>query len=127
MTSLATGALLAVLLALPGQAGRGPDDVLQRKDGGLLVGRVTKIDADSVTILVNGEREARRVFVHELMPYSVYKVRLDRVEKAAKGRQGFQVVLVQSESVRATRLAYPAYFADTANFAEALRAAILGD
>jgi hypothetical protein len=55
------------------------------------------------------------------------RVALDRVEKAAKGRQGFQVVLVQSESVRATRLAYPAYFADTANFAEALRAAILGD
>lgn len=77
--------LLAVLLlALPAAAqDKKQDDVLQKKDGGLLVGKVLKLEVDSLDILVNGEREARRLYYRDLMPYSVYKVRLDRVDKSS--------------------------------------------
>jgi tetratricopeptide (TPR) repeat protein len=75
--------LLAVLLlSLAPLQDKKQDDVLQKKDGGLLVGKVTKLEVDSLEMLVNGEREARKLYYRDLMPYSVYKVRLDRAEKA---------------------------------------------
>ena len=57
------------------------DDVLQKRDGGILVGRILKVDADFIEVLVNGEKEPRRVPTKELNPYSVYKIRLDRADK----------------------------------------------
>jgi tetratricopeptide (TPR) repeat protein len=60
-----------------------PDDVLQKKDGGIVVGRIQKLDADNVEILVNGEKDARKISLRELNPYSVYKIRLDRIDKSS--------------------------------------------
>jgi tetratricopeptide (TPR) repeat protein len=75
-------ALTLGLTALPQDAKR-PDDVVQKRDGGLLVGRVLKVEADALEILVNGEQTSRRLFFRDLMPYSVYKVRVDRIDKAS--------------------------------------------
>src|SRR5258705_12662239 len=60
-----------------------PDDVLQKKDGGIIVGRITKLDNDWVEILVNAEKEPRKISLKELNPYSVYKLRLDRIDKTS--------------------------------------------
>lgn len=75
--------LAALALALAAQDAKKQDDVLQKRDGGLLVGRVLKIEADSFEVLVNGERDSRRLHFKDLMPYSVYKVRLDRIDKSS--------------------------------------------
>jgi len=75
--------LAALALPLPAQETRKQDDVLQKKDGGIVVGRIQKLDADSVEILVNGEKDARRIFLRELNPYSVYRMRLDRIDKTS--------------------------------------------
>lgn len=72
-----------LMLGLGAQDAKKQDDVLQKRDGGLLVGRVLKVEADGFDVLVNGERESRRLLFRDLMPYSVYKVRLDRVDKAS--------------------------------------------
>jgi len=58
-----------------------PDDVLQKRDGGIVVGRITKLDDAFVEILVNSEKEPRKISLKELNPYSVYKLRLDRIDK----------------------------------------------
>lgn len=79
-------ALILSCLALPALAQepkRPQDDVLQKKDGGIVVGRIQKLDADAVDILVNGEKDARRIALRELNPYSVYKIRLDRIDKSS--------------------------------------------
>jgi len=61
--------LLALLAALPAAAqDKKSDDVLQKKDGGIIVGRITKLDADWVEILVNGEKEPRKVALRDLYP-----------------------------------------------------------
>lgn len=73
--------LAALALALVAQDAKKQDDVLQKRDGGLLVGKVLKIEADAFEVLVTGERDSRRLFFKDLMPYSVYKVRLDRLDK----------------------------------------------
>lgn len=59
------------------------DDVLQKKDGGFLVGRILRMEADGVEILVNGEKESRKIAFAELMPYTVYKIKLERIDKAS--------------------------------------------
>ena len=74
--------LLALLAALPAAAqDKKPDDVLQKKDGGIVVGRITKLDNDWVEILANGEKEPRKVALRDLYPSSVYRIRLDRIDK----------------------------------------------
>jgi hypothetical protein len=78
------GAVILTILASPAFAqDKKPDDVLQKKDGGILVGRITKLEADYVEVLVNGEKDARRISLKELNPYSVYKLRLDRVDRTS--------------------------------------------
>ena len=75
--SVLLAALLSVSLSASAQDKK-PDDVLQKRDGGIIVGRVLKLEADSVEILVNGEKESRKVQLKELNPYTVYRRRLDR-------------------------------------------------
>lgn len=77
-------AALVLAFCLPAAAqdpAKKPDDVLQKKDGGIVVGRIQKIDADYVEILVNGEKDARKISLRDVNPYSVYKIRLDRIDK----------------------------------------------
>jgi len=76
-------ALAAVLIAgaaVSAQEGQ-RDDVIQKRDGGILVGRITKVDADSIEMLVQGEKEARKIPSREIMPYNVYEIRLRRIDK----------------------------------------------
>ncbi|HZE96468.1 MAG TPA: hypothetical protein VE981_05550 [Planctomycetota bacterium] len=81
---LAGGLFLACLVVnVSAQDAKKQDDVLQKKDGGIIVGRIQKLDADIVEILINGEKEARRISLRELNPYSVYKIRLDRIDKSS--------------------------------------------
>ena len=77
--------LLAALLSLPlwAQDAKKQDDILQRRDGGILVGRVLRIEGDSIDILVQGEKEARRISARDFMPYSIYRLRLDRIDKGS--------------------------------------------
>src|SRR5215210_8553488 len=76
------GAVILALLAAPAFAqDKKPDDVLQKKDGGIVVGRITKLDADWVEIVVSGEKEPRKLFLKDLYPSSVYRIRLDRIDK----------------------------------------------
>lgn len=75
--------LLTALLSLAAQDAKKQDDVLQKRDGGFIVGKVLRINDESIDILVQGEKEARRVSSKDLMPYSVYKVRLDRIDKGS--------------------------------------------
>jgi hypothetical protein len=86
------GALLAALLASPVVApstllGAGqdkkPDDVLQKKDGGIVVGRIVRLDNDFVEILAAGDKEPRRISLKDVNPYSVYKLRLDRIDRTS--------------------------------------------
>ena len=88
MKRVLTAALFLAVLALPASSfaqddKKKPDDVLQKKDGGIVVGRIQKLDAETVEILVNGEKDARRISLRELNPYSVYKIRLDRIDKTS--------------------------------------------
>src|SRR5579862_9148853 len=88
MKSVLSGALFLAVLAMPAAVfaqdeKKKPDDVLQKKDGGIVVGRIQKLDTDTVEILVNGEKDARRILLRELNPYSVYKIRLDRIDKSS--------------------------------------------
>jgi len=81
--SSALGVLLATLAAaFPLQDSKRPDDVLQKRDGAILVGRVLKIEGDVIEFFATGDREPRRFHVRELMPYSVYGIRLDRIDKS---------------------------------------------
>jgi tetratricopeptide (TPR) repeat protein len=85
MNLASRGAFLAAFLALPllAQDAKKQDDVLQRRDGGFLVGKVLRIEGDSIEILVQGEKESRRISARDIQPYSLYKVRLDRVDKGS--------------------------------------------
>ncbi len=79
---------LAMAFVLPAAAAaqdekKKPDDVLQKKDGGIVVGRIQKVDAEAVEILVNGEKDSRKISLRELNPYSVYKIRLERIDKSS--------------------------------------------
>lgn len=73
----------SILTSLASAQDKKPDDVLQKRDGGILVGRILKLDADNVEVLVNGEKDARKIPLRELNPYSVYKMRLDRIDKTS--------------------------------------------
>lgn len=75
--------MLQILLAalITAQDAKKQDDVLQKRDGGLLVGKILKVEADAFEVLVNGEKESRRLLYRDLMPYSVYRARLDRIDK----------------------------------------------
>jgi tetratricopeptide (TPR) repeat protein len=75
--------LLAAILSLAAQDAKKQDDVLQKRDGGLLVGRILKTEADAFEVLINGEREPRKLLFRDLMPYSVYRARLERIDKAS--------------------------------------------
>src|SRR5438105_3803186 len=77
------GAVILSLLAssAASQDKKQPDDVLQKKDGGIVVGRITKLDNDWVEIQVAGEKEARKVSLKDLYPSNVYRIRLDRIDK----------------------------------------------
>jgi len=84
MTRFLAAALALACLSLPATAqdpAKKQDDVLKKKDGGIVVGRIQKIDADFVEILVNGEKDARKIPLRDLNPYSVYKIWLDRIDK----------------------------------------------
>jgi hypothetical protein len=77
-------ALIFAALTLPLAAQdtpKKPDDVLQKRDGGILVGRILKLDGDVVEVLINGEQFARKINLKELNPYSVYRIRLERIDK----------------------------------------------
>ena len=76
------GAVILVLLAtsVPAQDKK-PDDVLQKKDGGIIVGRILRLENDWVEIQVAGEKDARRISLKEVNPYSVYKIRLERIDR----------------------------------------------
>ena len=76
--------LLATLIGLTVQdAKKAQDDVLQKLDGGLLVGRILKVEANAFEVLVNGEKEPRKLLFKDLQPYSVYRARLDRIDKSS--------------------------------------------
>src|ERR1051326_3743370 len=83
MKAIVQGAFLLLALALPAssQDGKKPDDILQKKDGGLLVGRVVRLDADFLEFQGKDDKEPRKIAYKDLLPYSVYKVKLDRVDK----------------------------------------------
>ncbi|HLY08916.1 MAG TPA: hypothetical protein VKW04_06340 [Planctomycetota bacterium] len=88
MARVLAGALLLAAVVLPSWSfaqddKKKPDDVLQKKDGGIVVGRIQKLDTDTVEILVNGEKDPRKISLRELNPYSVYKIRLDRIDKTS--------------------------------------------
>lgn len=60
------------------------DDVLQlRNDDRLLVGRVIKVEGDTIEFLRNGEKDVRRISFKEIQPYSLYRVKQDRIDKAS--------------------------------------------
>lgn len=80
-------ALLA--LCAPAQDPRS-DDVIQRKDGVFLVGRIVKMEPTAIEILVKGESEARRVAVRDIEPYSVYQLKRDRID-AKNGQAHFDL------------------------------------
>jgi tetratricopeptide (TPR) repeat protein len=107
------GALFfSILTSLASAQDKKPDDVLQKKDGGILVGRILKMDGDNVEVLVNGEKDARKIPLRDLNPYSVYKMRLDRIDKAnGEARLGL------AEFCMANGL----YYAATREFEEAAR------
>jgi len=76
--------LLATLIGLAAQdAKKAQDDVLQKRDGGLLVGKILKVEANGFEVLVNGEKEPRKLLFRDLQPYSVYRARLDRIDKTS--------------------------------------------
>ena len=86
------GAVILALLASPAVApstslgasqDKKPDDVLQKKDGGIVVGRIVKLDNDWVEILATGDKEPRRISLKDVNPYSVYKLRLDRIDRTS--------------------------------------------
>jgi len=80
-------AVSAVLGSLVRAQDASRDDVIQKRDGGILVGRILKVDADAVEMLVQGEKEARKIYVREIMPYNVYEIRLRRIDrKSAEAR-----------------------------------------
>ena len=107
------GAVVLAVLTLPLHAqDKKPDDVLQKKDGGIVVGRILKVDAETIEILVNGEKEPRRISTRELNPYTVYKIRLDRIDKTSG-----EARLSLGEFCMANGL----YYAATREFEEAAR------
>ena len=56
------GSITLAALAFPLIAqDKKPDDVLQKRDGGIVVGRILKLDAEFVDFLVNGEKESRKI------------------------------------------------------------------
>jgi tetratricopeptide (TPR) repeat protein len=57
------------------------DDVVQKRDGGILVGKILKVEADFIEMLVQGEREPRKIYTREIMPYNVYEIRLRRIDR----------------------------------------------
>ena len=83
MKLLVPGALLILALFQPASAQdpKKPDDILQKRDGGLIVGRVLRMDADMIDFLAQGEKESRKIALKDLMPYSVYRLRLERIDK----------------------------------------------
>ncbi len=78
---LASLLTLGVAATASGQDAKKPDDVLQKKDGGMLVGRILKIEPDTLEMLVNGEKESRKLLVKDIEAYSLYRIRLDRIDK----------------------------------------------
>ena len=70
MKAIVRGAFILFALCLPAssQDGKKPDDILQKRDGGLLVGRVLKMDGEMIDFLANGEKEARKIAPKDLMP-----------------------------------------------------------
>ncbi len=58
-----------------------PDDILQLQNGGILVGKVASIGKDHLEILVRGEEKPRRVPFTQIQPYSIYRAKLERIDK----------------------------------------------
>ena len=83
MKAIARGTFILLALCIPAltQDAKKPDDILQKKDGGLIVGRVIKMDAEMADFLAKDEKEPRRIALKDLMPYSVYRLRLDRIDR----------------------------------------------
>lgn len=76
-------ALLATLPALAQDAERrSPDDVIQLKDGSLLVGKIVRVtDVGVEMALKNGGRVSPTF--KELVPYSAYRVKADRIDPSS--------------------------------------------
>ena len=88
MKSLFGGLLIVGATCIPSaaQENRRPDDVLQRRDQrGILVGRILKMTANEFEILVRGEREPRRILFADIEPRSIYRARLERIDKEDAG------------------------------------------
>ncbi len=85
MSSTARAAAILALLVLPAwpQDGKKLDDVLQLKNGGFLVGRILRLDAEFVDFFANGEKESRKIALRDLMPGCVYDIRLKRIDKGS--------------------------------------------
>jgi tetratricopeptide (TPR) repeat protein len=83
MKAIAPGGFLLLVMCLTAhpQDKKPQDDILQKKDGSLLVGRVVKMDADTVDFLGKDDKESRKISLKDVMPYSVYRLRLDRIDK----------------------------------------------
>ncbi|HLF93854.1 MAG TPA: hypothetical protein VJB14_10335 [Planctomycetota bacterium] len=83
MKAILQGAFLLLALCVPAssQDAKKPDDILQKKDGGLLVGRVLRIETETIDFVANGEKEARKIALRDLMPYSVYRLKLERLDR----------------------------------------------
>lgn len=59
------------------------EEVVQKRDGGILVGRILRIGSDHLEMLVQGEREPRKVYFREILPYNLYDLRRRRIDPAS--------------------------------------------
>ena len=72
-----TAILCAALIALCAQDK--DTDVVQLKDGSLLVGKITKVDEKGLTIELKTGGRVERTFA-DLAPYSGYKIKATRID-----------------------------------------------
>ena len=63
MKAIARSTFILLVLCLPAltQDAKKPDDILQKKDGGLIVGRVIKMDGETADFLAKDEKEPRNL------------------------------------------------------------------
>ena len=77
-------ALLAFMAAAAAaQDGRKPDDIVQLKADVYLVGRIVKVEDDAIEMQVRDEKEPRRIPFSDIVPYNVYRIKLDRIDKSS--------------------------------------------
>ena len=83
MKSILGGLVLVLALSSVTEAREGlqPDDIIQLKDRSILVGRIIKLGATNLEFLVKGQSDSRRISLTDVHPYSLYKIKLDRIDK----------------------------------------------